>query len=101
VSGTSHTWAPDGRRFAYADRRDIWSVRPDGSGRRLLSRGRKNTIVVSLAWSPDGRRIAVVRQTPADAHDYSTVATIPAAGGRERRRFRTERFIGFVDWQPR
>jgi Tol biopolymer transport system component len=101
VRGSKHTWAPDGRRFAYTNGRDIWSVRPDGSGRRRLSRGPDNTVVASLAWSPDGRRIALVRQAPADAHDTSTVATIPARGGRERRRFGGERYIGFVDWQPR
>jgi len=101
LRGRMHTWAPDGRRFAYAKGGDIWSSRPDGSGRRRLSRGPDNTVVVSLAWSPDGRRIALVRQAPADAHDTSTVATIPATGGRERRRFGGERFIGFIDWQPR
>jgi Tol biopolymer transport system component len=101
VRGTLHTWAPSGRRFAYADGADVWSARPDGRGRRLLSRGPENTVVAGLAWSPDGRRIALVRQAPADEHDTSTIATIPARGGRERRRFGGERFIGFIDWQPR
>ena len=96
-----YSWSPDGRRFAYAAGRQIWSMRPDGSGRRLLSRGRDNTTVVSIAWSPDGRRIALVRQTPADAHDSSLVATISATGGRERRLFGGERLIGPIDWQPR
>jgi WD40-like Beta Propeller Repeat len=31
--GTLHTWAPGGRRFAYTDSRDIWSIRVDGRGR--------------------------------------------------------------------
>jgi Tol biopolymer transport system component len=101
VRGRLHTWSPDVRRFAYSTGREIWSRRPDGRGRRLLSRGRRNTRVVSLAWSPDGRRIALVRQAPADAHDTSTVATIPAHGGREKRLFGGERFIGLIDWQPR
>jgi len=101
VAGWRYTWAPDGRRFAYADGREIWSVRPDGSGRRLLSRGLGNTVIDSLAWSPDGRRIALVRQFPADEHDTSTVATIRARGGGERRLFGGERFIADIDWQPR
>jgi hypothetical protein len=101
VRGTLHTWAPNGKRFAYADGRDVWSVRPDGSGRRRLSHGPVDTVVAGLAWSPNGRRIALVRQAPADEHDTSTVATIPARGGRERRRFGGDRFIGFIDWQPR
>jgi Tol biopolymer transport system component len=101
VRGRLHTWAPDGRRFAYARGGDIWSARPDGRGRRRLTRGPDNTIIAGLAWSPNGRRIALVRQAPADAHDTSTVATIPAIGGREWRRFGGERFIDLVDWQPR
>jgi Tol biopolymer transport system component len=101
VAGWSFTWAPDGRRFAYADGRAIWSMRPDGSGRRLLSRGLDNTTIVSLAWSPNGRRIALVRQFPADEHDTSTVATIRARGGGERRLFGGERYINAIDWQPR
>ena len=76
-------------------------MRPNGRGKRLLTRGRRNTVVVSLAWSPDGSRIALVRQTPADEHDSSEVAIIPAGGGRERRLFGGERYIGAIDWQPR
>ena len=100
-AGIRFTWAPDGSRIAYSMGPQIWSMRPDGRGKRLLTRGRRNTVVVSLAWSPDGRRIALVRQTPADEHDSSEVATIPAGGGRERRLFGGERYIGALDWQPR
>jgi TolB protein len=101
AAGWGFTWAPDGRRFAYSDGRDIWSMRPDGGGRRRLSRGPENTTVDSLAWAPNGRRIALVRRFPADSHDTSTVATIPASGGRERPLFGGERFIDAIDWQPR
>jgi Tol biopolymer transport system component len=101
AQGRLYSWSPDGRRFAYATGREIWSMQPDGGGRRRLSRGRENTAVVSLAWSPDGRRIALVRHAPEDEHDTSTVATIPAGGGREKRMFGGERFIGLIDWQPR
>ncbi len=101
VAGWSYSWAPDGRRFAYADGREIWSMRPNGTGRRRLSRGLDNTTIVSLAWSPNGRRIALVRQFPADEHDTSTVATISARGGGERRLFGGERYINAIDWQPR
>jgi Tol biopolymer transport system component len=101
VRGSRYSWAPSGRRFAYADGPDVWSVRPSGRGRRLLARGPVDSVVASVAWSPDGRRIAFVRQVPADAHDTSTVLTIPARGGRQRRQFGGDRFIGFIDWQPR
>jgi Tol biopolymer transport system component len=98
--GVQYTWAPDGRRFAYSYGPHVWSIRPDGRGRRLLRRGPRNTLVAALAWSPNGRRVVLVRQAPADAHDGSTVATIGAAGGRERRRFSGKHFIGAIDWQP-
>jgi Tol biopolymer transport system component len=101
VQGSRYSWSPSGRRFAYTDGPNVWSVRPNGRGRRLLARGPVDSVVAGIAWSPDGRHIAFVRQVPADAHDTSTVMTIPARGGRERRRFGGERFIGFIDWQPR
>ncbi len=101
VLGNLHTWAPDGRRFAYSDGRDIWSVRVDGRDRRRVLRCPDDTTLAGLAWSPDGRRIAYVRQIPADAHDSSTVMSVPARGGRARRHFGGERFIGMLDWQPR
>lgn len=75
-------------------------MRPDGGGRRRLSRGPDETEVGGLAWSPDGRRIAIVRQT--HPHDHSAVvATIPARGGRETQRFGGRHFIGLIDWQAR
>lgn len=101
VRGKLHTWAPGGRRFAYTDGRDIWSIRVDGRGRRRVLRCPDDTAVAGLAWSPDGRRIAFVRQVPADAHDTSTVMSVPAGGGHARRHFGGERFIGMLDWQPR
>jgi Tol biopolymer transport system component len=99
--GTQFSWAPDGRRIAFSYGPHIWSMRADGTRRRLLRRGPRNSLVVSIAWSPNGRRIALVRQRPADAHDTSTVASIPAGGGRERRHFGGTRFIGAISWQPR
>lgn len=51
-------WSPDGRRLAYACRRGIFTIRSDGSGRRLLPTGLRS--VSSPSWSPDGRRMAFV-----------------------------------------
>ena len=101
ADGHAVTWAPGGRRLAYAFGPNVYTVRPDGRGRRLLHRGPRDSSVVSMAWAPDGRSILLVRQYPADAHDRSDVDTIPARGGRERRHFSSDRFIGRIDWQPR
>ena len=52
VRGKLQTWAPDGRRFAYTDGRDIWSIRVDGRGRRRVLRCPDDTTVAGLAWCP-------------------------------------------------
>ena len=100
TSGQLPTWSPDGRRIAFRAGPDIRSIRPDGSGLRTLVRGPRDSSIAGLSYSPDGRQIAFVRQYPADAHDYSVMATAPAAGGRERERFRSDHYFGSVDWQP-
>ena len=98
--GQLPTWSPDGRRIAFRSGPDIGSIRPDGSGLRTLVRGPRDSSIAGLSYSPDGRQIAFVRQYPADAHDYSVMATAPARGGKERERFRSEHYFGSVDWQP-
>lgn len=71
-------WSPDGRRIAF--RRggaELWTMRPDGSGPRLLYRG-----AVTLAWptwSPDGRYLAFtagngVRVVDSDGGGYRTLS---------------------------
>jgi Tol biopolymer transport system component len=54
-------WSPQGDRIAFAEGDSIWTVRPDGSDRRLLAQhfdGGSPSIVRRPAWSPDGERIA-------------------------------------------
>jgi TolB protein len=51
------TWAPNGREIVYARGRDLWRMRPDGSGQRLLARNAS-----SPSWSPGGTRVAFIRE---------------------------------------
>jgi Tol biopolymer transport system component len=60
----SPTWAPDGSRIAFENRRDnsseghIWVMMADGTDRVQLTSNRQPNF--SPAWSPDGRRITYV-----------------------------------------
>lgn len=60
-SGCFGAWAPDGKRIAYSADGRIYTARPDGSDRRVVSQGDQ-----VHDWSPDGERIAFVRhlETP-------------------------------------
>jgi Tol biopolymer transport system component len=63
-------WSPDGRRIAFSnpglgDRRgvssNVFTVRPDGSGRAKITNSRGGKINNGLdSWSPDGKKIAFV-----------------------------------------
>jgi Tol biopolymer transport system component len=82
TQGAHGAWSPDGGRMAVvryvpgpADNEwftEIWSVRIDGSGQRMLGRMR-GTGTHSLSWSPEGDRIAFIRN--------GDVFTIAADGG--------------------
>jgi len=83
--GGQVAWSPDGRSILFASRRDhpdnyrdIYVLRPDGSGVRRLTRGGGET----PAWSPDGRYI--VFSAPAGLGvmraDGSGVTPLPVEG---------------------
>jgi serine/threonine protein kinase/Tol biopolymer transport system component len=66
----SMRWHPDGSRIAYKDpsapsgRHEIWSIKPDGSDRRLELRDTIGTNPVSqysCSWSPDGNSMVYIR----------------------------------------
>jgi TolB protein len=56
-------WSPDGRSIAFnrgvqgTEDAHIWTVRPDGTGLRQLTR--QPVGASKLSWSPDGRRLAI------------------------------------------
>lgn len=83
VEDSSPRFSPDGRRIAFASRRDgsteLWTANADGSEPRKLTSLEANT--GSPRWSPDGRWIAFDSTAEGNAHVY----VIGAAGGTPRR----------------
>ena len=74
--GTEPTWAPDGRRVAFARQNGIWLMNTNGSDERLLISGGS-----CPAWSPDGKRIAFVR----GANDLADIFVMNADGTNQHR----------------
>jgi TolB protein len=53
-------WSPDGSRIAYSQDRQIYTVRPDGTGKTRLSQDPAAQDVAPI-WSPDGSKLAFTR----------------------------------------
>ena len=75
---------------------DIYTVRPDGSGiRRITRNGETDPHAKQPDFSPDGRRLAFVR----DTGSVSNIYVMSARGGRARRLTR-DGFSGHPAWSP-
>jgi Tol biopolymer transport system component/DNA-binding winged helix-turn-helix (wHTH) protein len=57
------SWRPDGTAIVYAAGRDLWSVKPDGSGMRRLAS--LPGPVIEAYWSPDGKLLSLSVLDPA------------------------------------
>ena len=71
-------WSPNGRWIAFVRRqrgdveREIWVMRPDGSGARRLTSLHGSSI--NPAWSPDGRRIVFASNIVGSLYDLYVIA---------------------------
>lgn len=70
-------WSPDGEWIAYSHRaagsdfREIWVVRPDGSGRRGVTK--LDAKSYTPAWSPDSKRLAFASNRDGALYDIFTI----------------------------
>jgi len=103
-------WRPDGRRIGYilgpdsspgkSGKKEIWSVKPDGSDNRLEfvdSVGTKG-YGASLSWSPDGQSVAWLRTFP---QGYKEVIVRELTTGKERQLTFDQKRIDEVCWTRR
>jgi Tol biopolymer transport system component len=99
-------WSPDGRSIVFNDSDDriqaaeIFSIRPDGTHRRQLTRGRDSSSFRPV-WSPSGRRIMFTRARfgPGDAVTFH-LFTMDAHGHRLARVRGSTTLENEADWGP-
>jgi hypothetical protein len=74
----SASWSPNGLEIVFSSSNDIYVMKSDGSGRRLLVQN-----AGSPAWSPDGSRIAFTQVNGVCQIIFcgSNILVIPAGGG--------------------
>jgi hypothetical protein len=91
------SWAPNGSRFAYTcpgqrfTERGIWTIRTDGSGRRLVPTHAVSAF--SPTWSPNGKQLAFAT---GELGGHSSIYVVDLNGQHERRLATG----AFPDWSP-
>lgn len=93
------TWSPDGSLIAFNSIHQLYVMRPDGSGKRLIA----ETSGEYADWSPDGRRIAFMslqddQGSPRDSNYDIFVVNIDGTGLRQLTTWRGE--DGWPAWSP-
>jgi dipeptidyl aminopeptidase/acylaminoacyl peptidase len=72
---TDLSWAPDGRRLAYAAPGGVWILDVRDGTSRQLTKCAAGRSACTIAWSPDGSRVAVAHQSWLDLVDPSDGST--------------------------
>lgn len=79
---SSPTWSPNGRRIAFARGAELWVMRADGKGEKVIFREPSGRRIFLNDWSPDGRTLLFEMDTADSDFDIWSIA----ADGRRPRR---------------
>lgn len=94
-------WSPDGTWIAYTRRtrgtpiREVWLLRPDGSGQHAVTK--QGAVATAPAWSPDSARIAFSSNRDGELF---AVFTVSVAGGSLRKVATTAEGMFEPSWSP-
>jgi Tol biopolymer transport system component len=101
-AGDHPDWSPDGRRILFRSTTSdlygpLYTVRPDGTGLKQLTRFKPRTEVLSSSFSPDGKFIVLSRSGRGGLPDLFIMRS---DGTRIRQLTRTTRWESAPDWGP-
>jgi tricorn protease len=95
---TGASFSPDGKRIAFIRSGKLWTMKPDGTGQKVLV---NDTTVFDYDWSPEEKDTRYVVYAREDGYSASDLFIIPAAGGEAKNVTRFATYNGGVTWSHR
>ncbi len=77
---TDPAWVQQGKRIAFLTGGQLWSMNPDGSDRRQLTKDKKD--IEGFKFSPDGKKVILIKSMPFHDIIQKNPSDLPKATGR-------------------
>lgn len=77
---TDASWIEGGKRIAYLFEGQVWSMNPDGTDRKQLTKS--STEIEGYKFSPDGKHIILIKSLPYHGSIKENPSDLPKATGR-------------------